>query len=526
MAEPPQVDPDATILWQPVDTSTVVDLGHDVQPVPEAERVDPGQTAFTEVAASAFLGDTVAGGNSHGVGVGFFDVDGDGWEDVLIANGRTNDDSTAYGSQLWRNNGDGTFRDESVASGVAGILAGKDTYSIAAADFDADGDLDVHITTHPTDLLLVNQGDGTFVDGTSAAGLGGPPSEPARSGSSKIGAFGDLDNDGYVDLAVASSQFLSHSAHVYVMRNRGDGTFEDATGGTRVSDSGNPCAVLWTDYDNDGWQDLMVWNDRGNASRNRTLLRNLGDGTFGDVTEATLLNGPAVGNPMGIDSADVNRDGFLDYYVGNIGGNVLLLSRGDGTFIDTAAAAGVLGTFGWGLGFEDLNADTYWDLFVAQEDERDYLSFTNQGQTDPPQFTEQGWSHGLIGDGHNVAVAFADYDHDGDVDVVTAGTSGARANLFRNDTERGTARWLEVRVTERPITGARGGVAGRVVVETPEVTLWRDLTAGSSRASQSALSARFGLGQFTGAERVAVVWPDGSSLVVVGVEGNQTLTLP
>ncbi len=517
---------DDVFLWQPITFDDAIDLAHSVKPVPPTDLVEPGPTTLAEVGEAAFLGNALGGGNSHGVGVGFFDVDGDGWADVLVANGRDNDGTPAFPSQLWRNLGDGTFADVSAASGVGPILMGLDTYSVAAADYDGDGDVDVHVTAHPTDVLLQNQGDGTFVDATAAAGLGGPESVPAGNGSSKIGAWGDYDNDGWLDVFVASSQFVAHPPHGYLMRNNGDGTFSDVSdaAGVVVSPTGNPCAVMWTDYDNDGWQDLMVWNDRGDASLNRTLLRNRGDGTFTDVTAATLLTALPAGNPMGVDGADANRDGWLDYYVGNIGGNVFALSRGDGTFINSATASGVQGEYGWGLGFEDLNHDGWWDLFVAQEDERDYLTFTHD-RVLPPTFTEDRWSHGPIGNGHNVAVAFADYDHDGDVDIVTAPRSGARLNLFRNDTDRGTNRWLEVRVPITPSNGSFGGITGRVVVKTGDTVLWRDLTAGSSRASQNALSARFGLGQYTGAAWVAVVWPTGEQRVVLNVEGNQVLDL-
>ena len=518
---------DANFLWETLEFDEAVDLGFDPDCLPDQEQVAAGAVTLTEVADDAGLAGSLSGGNTHGVGIGFFDVDGDGWADIFVANGIGNSGSPAYDSSLWHNNRDGTFSDVSASSGIQDILTGFDTYSVAAADYDADGDLDVYITAHPQDFLLQNNGSGVFTDVTEATGAGGPDSVPATNGSSKIAAWGDFDRDGLLDVAVASSQFTNQPENGYLLRNMGDGTFSDATTSTgfQVSPEGNPCAVLWTDYDNDGHQDLWVWNDRGDRTTNRTLMRNEG-GAFTDVTtEVNATN--SMGNPMGIDGADIDRNGWLDYYIGNIGPSALLLGMGAGTFADGAAAAGARGEYGWGLGFEDLNLDSWWDLFLAQEDNRDYLTFTHLGEI-PARFEEQGWGHPAVPDGpsHNVAVAFADYDHDGDVDLVTAGTGGTRLNLYRNDTDRGTNHYLHVRVPVTPGTGEFGGVTGRVVVKTGGEVQFRDLQAGSSRASMNEMTVRFGLGQHTGADWVAVLWPDGRTSAVYNAEGNQVLEMP
>ena len=126
--------------------------------------------------------------------------------------------------------------------------------------------------------------------------------------------------------------------------------------------------------------------------------------------------------------------------------------------------------------------------------------------------------------GRNVALASADMDGDGDVDIVTAGTGGSRLNLFRNDTTTGSQHWLEVQVVH-PVTGAVGGVGARVVVVTPHVTLFRDVSGGHSRASQPFHSARFGLGDWDGATTVVALFPDGSSAAAVNVPADQRITL-
>lgn len=520
---PPLPPFEADFLWAPITFDDADDLGFVPGDVPAADQREPGPVALSEVSESVGLALSIAGGNSHGVGIGWVDVDGDGWEDIFVANG-TNGVAAYYDSALWHNNGDGTFTDVSLSSGVGPLLTGRDTYSVASADYDADGDLDIYLGAHPHSVLLQNQGDGTLIDVTEAAGALGPESVADLSGSSKIGAWGDYDGDGWLDIAVASSTFLDASANGYLLRNQGDGTFVDVTfdSGLQISPDGNPCAVLWSDYDNDGDQDLHVWNDRGNAQENRTLLRNNG-GTWTDVTIAAGLT-VDVRNPMGIDAADLDRNGYFDYYISNIGGNALLMGQPGGFFVDFAMSAGVLGEYSWGLGFEDLDADSWWDIFVAEEDSRPYLTFTHNRDT-PPTFTRQEWMHIGVGAGHNIPVAFADYDHDFDVDMVSANTAGKRLLLFRNDTDRGTNHFLEVEVASSPEIGEKGGVTGRVVVKVGETVLWRDITGGSSRASQNALTTRFGLGQRTGADWVAVLWPDGRQMAVYNVPGDRRITL-
>ena len=529
---------EANFLWRPITFVGAIDFGADVQEVPNAEPAGPVE--LREVAEESGLSGVTGGGEQHGVGVAFVDVNNDGYDDLFFATGRINNDEYVQPS-LHLNLRDGRFEDISTRLGdgesnLANILAGADTYSVAAADYDMDGDIDLYVTMHPTDKLLQNNGRGGFSDVTRAAGAGGPSSQrnlPGRGSASKIASWGDYDGDGFIDIVVASSTFqqASPSPNGYILKNLGNGRFRDVTDDTSlvISNQGNPCAVLWSDFDNDGDQDLWVWNDRGNAQNNRVLLENR-NGSFVNVTAQLGVNGDH-GHPMGIDSADVNRDGYLDYYISDLGNNPLYAGSASGVFTDVSAPAGVGGEFGWGLGFEDLNLDGWVDIFVAQEDDLPYLTFTHSGVLNSsrvPSFTQAEWPHALIqnrGAAHNVGVAFADYDHNGSIDIASATTDRSNVNLFRNDTQRGGNHYLEVKIVRAPRTGARGGISARVVVKTGDVIQFKDIKGGSSRASQNSLGVRFGLGAWTGAEWVAVLWPDGRELSALNVPGDQILEL-
>lgn len=508
-------------FWYQVDLEEAEDLGHEPHEV--ESPVPPGPITLVDVTERAGLGGAVSGGNTHGVGIAFVDLTGDGWADIFVANGRSGSLDRQWPSRMYENQRDGTFVDVSAAWGLDAI-AGRDCFSVAAADYDNDGDVDLYLGTRPRDVLLQNQGD-RFVDVTEAAGAGGPPSEERlfADGRSKVVAWGDYDGDGWLDVVSSSSTLPDPFA--YLLRNRGDGTFEDVSArtGVQASPFGNPCAVMWSDHDNDRDPDLWIWNDRGG----HILLLNEGGERFTDVTAASGLDDVGITHPMGIDAGDIDHDGDLDFYISNIGNNPLLRNNGDGTFSDITREAGTGGQYGWGLAFEDFDRDGWVDIFVAQEDDRPHLVFRNRGES-PPRFDEIEVEHIDVqssGAAHNTAAGFADYDHDGLVDVVVAETDGSRITLYRNETDTGSGRHLFVEVGRAPDGGNRGAVGARILVKTGDLIQFDDVTAGSSRASQNEHGVRFGLGPWSGAEWVAVQWPSGEQTVSRNVEGGRRLDM-
>ncbi len=512
-------------FWTPVNVATGEDLGDPAQPIATADRVQAGPITLTNVSDATGVSGFRGGGNTHGVGAAFTDLDGDDWADIVVVNGTNNSSGQAFDSVHLVNRGDGTFA-AAENSNVATLLAGVDAYSVATGDLDGDGDVDLYVGAQSRDILLRNRGDGTFEDATDETGAGGPQSNSdlVGDGKSKVVSIADFDGDGHLDLTSASSTLPAPGA--YLLRNRGDGTFEDVTeaSGITIHPVGNPCAVMWSDYDTDGDRDLWIWNDRGG----KVLLQNQDGASLTDVTAAAGLQAVDIGNPMGIDAADIDHDGDLDYYVSNIGNNPLLRNNGDGTFVNITQEAGTGGQYGWGLAFEDFDADGWADIFVAQEDDRPNLVFRNRGEV-PSRFDAIDIPHPTVADtsaAHNVAVAFADYDHDGRVDVLTANTDGSALTLYRNETDLGTHGWLDVFAAAPAADEPGGGVGARVVVSVDDELQFRDVTAGSSRASQNELSVRFGLGHHSGAEWVAILWPSGRHSVVRGVPSGQRLRVP
>ena len=321
------------------------------------------------------------------------DYDGDGLEDLYISQ------PGGLPNRLYRNNGDGTFSDVSRAAGVDAL---DDTSMSLFADVDNDGDQDLLLIGSEV-LLFRNNGAGAFAFDPDA-GLTPPPDRAAMLTS---GALADYDGDGYLDLYVCAYDFWQAGSEYdaptpyydavngppnLLFRNRGDGTFEEATeaAGLMRNNDRFSFAASWADYDGDGDQDLYVANDFG---RNN-LYRNNGDGTFTDVAAEAGVEDLAAG--MSVAWGDYDNDGRLDLYVSNMWssagqrltfnaqfesvassedvrakfqrqarGNSLFRNNGDGTFDDVSEQAGVtMGRWAWASDFFDFDNDGSLDLLV------------------------------------------------------------------------------------------------------------------------------------------------------------------
>lgn len=246
---------------------------------------------------------SVGGGSANSYSAAWADYDRDGLVDLYVANGSQNAAAKNY---LYHNEGGGRFREVADAAGVGGA---ESSLGCVWGDYDGDGWPDLYVANFgQPNRLYRNNGDGTFTDRARQAGV-----DDAGNGAGA--AWGDYDNDGLLDLYLFNTNAGASSDRLY--RNRGDGTFADATDAAGVRDSGDGEAVVWGDFDNDGWLDLYVVNRSDFSRQHNHLFRNLG-GRFVEVTGTAGAEGTGSGQPAA--AADYDGDGRLDLYVGNLPG--------------------------------------------------------------------------------------------------------------------------------------------------------------------------------------------------------------
>ena len=516
-------------------------------------------TDITEQAGITFTHTNGAFGAKYmpetfGSGALWLDVDADGWQDILFVNGTAWPERDAAGTTaaLYRNDEDGTFTDITSGSGLDVPLYGMGG---AAADFDNDGHLDVYLTALGPNRLFKGGGDGTFTDVTAAAGVGDP-------GFSTSALWFDYDQDGDLDLFVANyvewspetdlfcslvgdtksyctpESYQGQSATLY--RNRGDQTFEDVTTAAQMrAPSAKALGVAMLDFDDDGWLDLFVTND----TQPDQLFQNLGNGTFEDVG---VLVGVAFSEAgvaragMGVDAVDYDGSGRPDLVIGNFSTEMMALyhNEGNGLFIDDAPRAGIgrptLPTLTFGCFFFDFDLDGRPDILaanghVADDVERVQASITYAQR--PQLFHNLGrgrFEEIVAPDGSALqtpmvgrGAAYADADHDGDLDVLLT-ANGGPARLLRNDGGNAN-RALRVRTVGT--VSNRDGIGARVEVATGGDTRWQIVKTGSSYLSQSELPLTFGLGSATRVDTIRVAWPSGTVDTIDAVDANQMVTI-
>ncbi|NIP28163.1 MAG: hypothetical protein GWN67_26535 [Phycisphaerae bacterium] len=488
-------------------------------------------------------------------GLALFDYDNDGDIDIYFLNGAplkgTKVDKVPKNA-LYRNEGNWKFTDVTKKAGVGDTGYGL---GVAVGDYDNDGDSDIYVNNWGPNVLYRNNGDGTFSDVTKKAGV---------DCGFKMGAgtcFLDMDKDGDLDLYVSNYLDFSYEKHsvntvsgfaVYMgpgfyspvpdvmYRNNGDGTFTDVSELCGVAGQrGTAMGMVCGDYDNDGDTDIYVANDmKGNF-----LFSNDGTGKFEDVGlmagVAYDLNGEEHGS-MGVDCADYDNDGWLDFHETSYQTQWATLYRnlGDGMFEDvtgiTGAGEGTFPLVTWGNSFVDFDNDGFRDIFIAcghlqvnierYDDTTMYLTpnkvLMNTGDGKFVDVSDKS------GDGLKVKLSSRgsgcdDLDNDGDIDVVVL-NSRSEPTILRNDSPS-KGHWIQIRL--RGTKSNRDGVGARVRVEAGDLTLIDEVHSGRSYQSHYGMRLHFGLGNRTKIDRIEVRWIGTGTDVFRNVTVDRLITL-
>ena len=486
-------------------------------------------------------------------GVALLDYNNDGLLDVFFVNaGRVRDpmvkpfdfdrNNSDYWNRLYRQNQDGSFTDVTEQAGLKS--AGDTNYGmgVAVGDYDNDGYPDIYVTNFGKNVLYHNNGDGTFTDVTTKAGVAG-------GGWSVSAGFFDYDNDGKLDLFVTRyldwsfeksktcgaktpmycppSEFPAISNVLY--HNRGDGTFEDVSVSSGIAAlKGRGLGVAFADYDSDGFTDIFVANDIAD----QFLFHNNGNGTFTEVgldSGAALTNNGKMLSGMGVVFQDYDNDLQPDLIVTQLPHQpyVVYHNEGHGGFssqeLETGFGALSGRSSGWGVGMEDFDNDGWKDVFVVQGHVFDNVETFDSSlrYREPPLLAMNRNGHFEKGDpGSRVPVAgrgaaFGDLNNDGWMDVV-ATSLGERPQFFLN--RGGSAHWLTL--TLRGTKSNRDGYGARVLVNSQV----RFATATGSYLSSNDKRVHFGLGSADHAN-VEIVWPSGIHQSLSNVRADQFIII-
>jgi hypothetical protein len=484
---------------------------------------------------------------STGAGCAFFDYDNDGWMDIYLVNSGKCDIFTPtkpLRNALYRNNRDGTFTD---VTEKAGVVGGGYGMGVAVGDYNGDGFPDLYLTQYGRSVLYRNNGDGTFTDVTEKAGVAAP-------GWASSAVWFDYDNDGRLDLFVCRFVDFDKTKHhncgapgipalkglneycypriytpmpSWLFHNNGDGTFTDVSQKMGIAENpGKSWGVVATDINNDGWMDLFVAND----TEANFLFMNRGGKKFeesGFTAGVGFGEGGKARSGMGVDSADVNQDGWMDLFVTDLNHEIFgfYQNRHDETFDDIAAPSGIATASklmsGWGLKFFDYDNDGDLDLMIANGHPDDLIEkiydnvtyreklmlFHNSGKGLKNVSQESGaaFSHPISARG----LALGDFNNDGAVDALISCNDEAPVLLQNNVGLEN--HWLGLKlIGKKANIDAVGAV---VTYQSGDLKRSRMKVGGGSYLSSHDPRLVLGIGKKAKLDWVEIKWPGPSSLV-------------
>ena len=507
---------------------------------------------FVNVKGQQFTDITKQAGINHyfevyegmfGGGVAVLDYNNDDFEDLYITGGMQED-------QLLENLHDGTFKNVLRTAKLDASLNFV-TQGVASADFNRDGWMDLFISTitskgnkktipRAQNLVFINQGDGTFKDESKSFGI-----KSTESFSTGI-SIGDFNIDGYPDVYVgnyftdydgglkeisdATIVNAGKTAKGYLYENKGGKRFKEVSKIYGLDHRGFSFGGIFTDFDNDNDLDLIVNNDFGYKAKPNYLLENLYPiKKFRYVEKAYKMDLRI--NAMGGATADINADGFLDYFISNIRFNRFMIQDPNNKiFVDQAEKLGTqLFTISWGTNFNDFDNDGDIDLFVANGDLNPNCvpMYNFFFENINGQFKEHSVKFGLKDYGVGRGSAIFDLENDGDMDLIVVSQKPVMeygppsiTRLYRNDLKKGN--YLHVKLKGNAST--RSAFGARIQVYSDSLFINHETDGGnSSHLSHNSTMAHFGLGNRKKIDSIKVIWVGGETTKINDIETNQRI---
>jgi enediyne biosynthesis protein E4 len=500
---------------------------------------------FTDNFGSAKLGSLLEG---TGAGCVWFDYNNSGLLSLYVVSGRPLDDSMhpfplkvkpnpPPHNHLYRNDGNGHFTDVTDQAGL-----NPDMYSVAvtAADYDNDGNEDLLVTGYGKVVLYHNDGNGHFTDVTAKASI-------KVDGWAISSTWLDYDKDGCVDLFVGRYVKFDPTYRAFyaptnypgpldyegetnmLFHNNCDGTFTDVTEKSGIGAYvGREMGVTAGDFDNDGWDDIYVANDR----TENFLFRNKHDGTFEEIANDTGTaygqNGESTSS-MGPVFADFEGRGLLDLWVTDGHYNRFLRNTGKQSFEDMGASNGVSQAnaqyVSWGTGVYDFANDGQLDILIFHGGlihliPQEHSLFRGLGDG---RFEDVSRDAGPVLSERTVArgACFADYENNGKVGAFVVNL-GAKATLVKN-VSIGTGHWIAIKLVGTKSN--RDGIGARVEIIAAGKRQTAERVASSGYLSQNDGRLHFGLGAAASVDQITVRWPSGHVQTLANQAVDRILTV-